>query len=107
MKKLLIVIKNTLGSKKLSLFFILAAFAGRIIQLVFFYNIRSDASYQLVATDNLVNGFGLTVDKVNVHDVSIKFLHINHLIQEKQALGRPKDLLDIEEMKKIKESDGA
>lgn len=44
--------------------------------------------------------------EVKIHDVSIKFLHINHLVQEKQALGRPKDLLDIEEMKRIKESGG-
>jgi hypothetical protein len=42
--------------------------------------------------------------EVKVHDVPIKFLHINHLIQEKQTLARPKDLLDIEEMKRIKES---
>jgi hypothetical protein len=32
----------------------------------------------------------------------VPFLHINQLIEEKQATARPKDLLDIEELEKIK-----
>ena len=37
----------------------------------------------------------------NIEGVNIPFLHINQLIQEKKANGRPKDLLDIEELEKI------
>jgi hypothetical protein len=37
-----------------------------------------------------------------IYDIPIRFLHINHLIQEKKICGRPKDMLDIIELKKIK-----
>lgn len=37
-----------------------------------------------------------------IENVSVKFLHINQLIQAKKASGRPKDLMDIEELEKIK-----
>lgn len=38
----------------------------------------------------------------DIEGVSVPFLHINQLIEEKQATARPKDLLDIEELQKIK-----
>jgi len=37
-----------------------------------------------------------------VYDVPIKFLHLNQLIEAKKASGRPKDLIDIQELEKIK-----
>jgi hypothetical protein len=40
-----------------------------------------------------------TVDIVN--NVPVRFLHYNHLIENKKATGRNKDLLDIEELEKI------
>jgi len=36
-----------------------------------------------------------------IENIPIKFLHINKLIEEKKAAGRPKDLLDIIELEKI------
>jgi hypothetical protein len=36
-----------------------------------------------------------------ISDVSVKFLHLNHLLTEKIATNRQKDLLDVEELKKI------
>jgi hypothetical protein len=33
--------------------------------------------------------------------VLVPFLHINHLIANKKAVGRPKDLLDVIELEKI------
>lgn len=39
-----------------------------------------------------------------IDDISIKFLHINQLIEAKKASGRPKDLMDIEALEKIKAS---
>lgn len=40
-----------------------------------------------------------TVDKMDGY--VIRYLHYNHLIQNKEATGRTKDLLDIEELKRI------
>jgi hypothetical protein len=39
-----------------------------------------------------------------IDEVPVKFLHINHLIQAKKSSGRPKDLIDIEELEKIKKA---
>ncbi len=38
----------------------------------------------------------------DIEGVSVPFLHINQLIEEKQATARPKDLLDLEELERIK-----
>lgn len=37
-----------------------------------------------------------------IEEIPVKFLHINHLIEAKRASGRTKDLLDIEELEKIR-----
>jgi hypothetical protein len=37
-----------------------------------------------------------------IEGITIKFLHINHLIESKKATGRPKDLIDAEELEKIR-----
>ena len=37
-----------------------------------------------------------------IETLPVRFLHYNHLITCKKATGRPKDLLDIEELEKIK-----
>jgi hypothetical protein len=39
----------------------------------------------------------------DIDGVKIPFLHINHLIQNKKFINRPKDMLDVEELEKIKE----
>ncbi|MCC6683886.1 MAG: hypothetical protein IT247_02330 [Bacteroidia bacterium] len=36
-----------------------------------------------------------------IHDIPVRFLHLNHLLEAKKATARPKDLLDIEELNKI------
>jgi hypothetical protein len=38
-----------------------------------------------------------------IYDIPIHFLHINHLIKEKKTCGRPKDMLDVIELEKIKD----
>jgi hypothetical protein len=38
-----------------------------------------------------------------IESVPVPFLHINDLLKEKAATARPKDLLDVEELNKIKE----
>jgi Nucleotidyl transferase of unknown function (DUF2204) len=37
-----------------------------------------------------------------IENIEVRFLHLNHLITCKKATGRAKDLLDVEELEKIK-----
>ena len=37
-----------------------------------------------------------------IENIQVKFLHFNHLIISKKSAGRSKDLLDVEELEKIK-----
>jgi hypothetical protein len=39
-----------------------------------------------------------------IEGVIVRFLHYNHLITCKKAAGRPKDVLDIEELEKIRKA---
>lgn len=39
----------------------------------------------------------------NLNGVEVPFLHINHLLANKKAVARPKDLDDVRELEKIKE----
>ncbi|WP_317899254.1 hypothetical protein [Aurantibacillus circumpalustris] len=47
--------------------------------------------------------YGLAPEAV-VEDVRVKFMHINQLIEAKKASGRKKDLMDVEELEKIKKT---
>jgi hypothetical protein len=38
-----------------------------------------------------------------IQDIIVRFLHLNHLIKSKEASGRPKDQIDLLELKKIRE----
>lgn len=40
--------------------------------------------------------------KAIIEGIEVPFLHINHLIKEKKKVARPKDLLDVEELERIK-----
>ncbi|MES2779887.1 MAG: nucleotidyltransferase [Bacteroidota bacterium] len=40
--------------------------------------------------------------KAVIDGIEVPFLHINHLIQEKTKVARPKDLIDLEELERIK-----
>ncbi|MDA7744557.1 hypothetical protein N8911_00510 [bacterium] len=40
--------------------------------------------------------------EAEIHDITIRFLHLNHLIKSKEATNRPKDQLDLIELKKIR-----
>lgn len=41
-----------------------------------------------------------------IEEVPVRFLHLNHLIEAKKASARPKDLIDIEELEKIRKLKG-
>ncbi|MBK7311978.1 MAG: hypothetical protein IPI93_14675 [Sphingobacteriaceae bacterium] len=54
-----------------------------------FAKVRFDECYKLA-------------NEANIGEIKIRFLHINQLIEAKKASGRPKDLLDVEELENIK-----
>ncbi|GAB2528351.1 nucleotidyltransferase [Spirosoma aerophilum] len=65
---------------------------------------------QPVAIDILTAIKGLTFKEVFFHSsevdvdgISIRLIHYNHLIRAKEAAGRPRDLNDIEQLKKSRE----
>jgi len=39
-----------------------------------------------------------------IEGIPVKFLHINQLIEAKKSSGRPKDLIDVEELEKIRKA---
>lgn len=41
----------------------------------------------------------------DVHGVPVRFFHINQLIEAKKAVARPQDILDAEELEKIRKKD--
>ena len=59
-----------LSGRAITALVIAISIVGRIIQLVFFYSIRFDASYQVIATQNLVNGHGISIPKVFAADLA-------------------------------------
>ena len=39
--------------------------------------------------------------EAKIHEVSVRFLHLNHLIEAKKASARPQDLLDVTELERL------
>jgi len=70
MQRLFHLIKIILSDKRISVFIVLIAIAGRVIQLVFFYNIRVDHSFQVFATQNFTDGHGISLSYVLPHDLT-------------------------------------
>jgi hypothetical protein len=56
-------------------------------------------------SQNRYDEFYKLSNEANIGPVKIRFLHINQLIETKRAAGRPKDLLDIEELEKIRKGE--
>jgi hypothetical protein len=68
--KLTMQVKLLLSTRVVSFMVVVTAIAARILQLVFFYNIRVDASYQIIATDAFVRGHGISRAVVNPQNLS-------------------------------------
>ena len=68
--KLQLGIIQILSARPVSIAIVLVSLLGRYIQLVFFYNIRVDASYQVMATRHFVNGNGVSFAEVAASDLS-------------------------------------
>ena len=63
-------IKKNLSNRKITLVIILLAIASRVIQLIYFFNIRVDGMYQHMATLNFINGHGISTSYVLPADLS-------------------------------------
>lgn len=61
MTNVLTAIKNFLGNPVTTIVIIVAVIASRIIQLVYFYNIGVDVSFQLMGTQNFLDGHGISL----------------------------------------------
>ena len=70
MNRLFIHIKNILSTQWATITILLIAIASRITHLIFFFNIRVDRSYQLLATQNFVHGDGISTAAVLPTDLS-------------------------------------
>ena len=59
-----------LSQKTISVLIVLLAIGSRLLQLVFFYNIRVDGMYQYLAMKYFVNGHGVSIAEVLPTDLS-------------------------------------
>lgn len=64
------MLKQILSDKKTSALVILLAIVARIIQLIYFFNIRVDGMYQALATQNFISGHGFSNSFVLPTDLS-------------------------------------
>src|SRR5215203_5982614 len=70
-------LQRVLSAKVFGWITIVVAIGVRGIQLLYFFNIRSDASFQFLATQNLVKGHGLSIGRVNASDLaSVDYVHL-------------------------------
>ena len=53
-----------LSNRRVGISILFLAIACRLIQLLFFFNIRVGASYQAIASLNMVNGHGISFFKL-------------------------------------------
>src|SRR5689334_8520260 len=63
-------IKKILSLKLVTIVVIAVAMISRVIQLIYFFNIRVDGSFQVMATQNLMRGHGVSIAKVLPQDLS-------------------------------------
>ena len=62
--------KIILSDPKITMAIILLVILGRIIQLIYFYNIVVDASYQVMGTQSLLSGHGVSLPGVSSANLS-------------------------------------
>jgi hypothetical protein len=57
-------VQSFLSGNRVSVILIVLAVLGRVIQLLFFYSIRFDGSYQVIAMQNFLQGYGFSIHEV-------------------------------------------
>jgi len=63
-------IKIILSDRNTGIAIIAMAIVARVIQLIFFYNVRVDGMYQVMAMQNFVGGHGISIGNVIPQDLS-------------------------------------
>ncbi|HEY0355054.1 MAG TPA: hypothetical protein VGC29_02550, partial [Flavisolibacter sp.] len=63
-------IQGFLSNRRVGISILFLAIACRLIQLLFFFNIRVDASYQAIASLNMVNGHGISLSSASPSNLS-------------------------------------
>lgn len=63
-------IKNILSDQRVTIAIFLLVITSRVIKLVYFYNIVVDASYQLMGTQSLLDGYGVSIPDAMANDLS-------------------------------------
>ena len=69
-KKVVTQVKGLLSTKTATALILLIATLGRLIQVLFFFNIGVDRSFQFQATDSLLKGHGVALAEVLASDLS-------------------------------------
>ena len=69
-EKIINFIKDLLSNRKLTIVIVIISVLSRILQLLYFFNIRRDVSLQVIGTQNFLDGLGISVDTVNPGDLS-------------------------------------
>lgn len=72
------------------------------------FNLNNSVKLDLMVTMKGLEGYSFEEcykmsNKADIDGLIVPFLHINHLIQNKKAVNRPKDQLDVIYLEKIKE----
>ncbi|MEO7922191.1 MAG: hypothetical protein ABIR30_00785 [Chitinophagaceae bacterium] len=67
--------RDLLSTKGVTIAILVLVIASRIIQLLFFYNIRVDGMYQVMAMQHFVHGHGISVADVLPGDLSVVTYH--------------------------------
>jgi hypothetical protein len=70
LKEIAARLKRFLSTQTATFLILLLAIGGRLIQVLFFFNIGVDRSFQFQATDSLVRGHGITLAEVLPGDLS-------------------------------------
>lgn len=70
MQRNLEILTRVLSDKRISALIIVAAITARCLQLLFYLNSFFDTTFQVIATQNLVNGHGISTAIVNAGDLS-------------------------------------
>jgi len=66
---------RSFNSKKATYVILFLAISARLIQLIYFFNLGTDRSFQALAAANLLNGHGISLREISFNDLSSEFYH--------------------------------
>ena len=63
-------IKQLLSSKYAAIIIVSLAIIARALQLIYFFNTRSDMTYQVLGAQHFLSGHGISLATINTADIS-------------------------------------